>query len=249
MYLKSRSDIEKMYKSGQVAKEVMTNVLAEVRPGVTTAFLNTLIEKNIKKLGARPSFFGIDGYKYSSCISINDEVVHGLPKKRVLYPGDIISIDLGANLNGWNSDMCRTVLVNGSKNGLEKKKEFLKVGEISLNKAIKKALVGNSISDISIAIQNSVEFKGFSVIRDLVGHGIGKKLHEDPLIPCYYDRTRSTFLKEGMVLAIEVMYSIGSGELYVDNDNWTFKTKDGALSAMFEDTVAITSNGPRVLTK
>lgn len=250
--LKTEKEINKIHESCQILKNVMEKALLACQEGVSTFEIDSLIKTEILKRGAKPSFLGFEGYKYSSCLSINDEVVHGLPGKRKLALGDVLKVDIGAFKDGWHSDMARTIVIGLPKLPVEKQKElkhFLEIGQKSLDSAIEKAKLGGTVGDISFAMQSVVEQAGFNVIRDLVGHGLGRSLHEDPNVPCYGGKNTGIPLQEGMVLAIEVMYVMGKFRLFVKSDNWTFKTFDRSLAGMFEDTVAITKNGPRVLTR
>jgi len=242
--IKTKEDLDKMRESCAIASKVMEDALGYIRLGITTCEVDKFIERKIKSYGGKPSFRGQDGYKFASCISINDEVVHGLPSSRTINKGDVVSIDLGVLFRGFHSDMCCSVEVGG-----EKEKKFLDVGRKALDAAIGECRPGNCVGDISNAMQRVVEGAGYSVVKDLVGHGIGRKLHEEPQIPCFGKRGTGPSLKEGMVIAIEVMYMKGRSDLVLLPDSWTFSTRDGKLSAMFEHTVAIVKGGYEVLTK
>ena len=216
-----------------------------VKPGITTADLDRLAEDIIKKNGARPLFKGYCGFPASICTSINEEVVHGIPSLRLLKSGDIISIDIGAEKNGYCGDAAVTLPVGEVD---AEALRLLQVTEASLYKGIEQAVVGNRLTDISHAIQTHAEGNGFSVVREYVGHGIGKQMHEDPKVPNYGMPGRGPRLVSGLVLAIEPMVNMGTHHVEVLQDNWTVVTKDRKWSAHFEHTVAVTDDGPRILT-
>jgi len=246
--LKSSEEIEEIKKAAQIAKIVMDRTLGWMHPGLTTLQVDKFVNSQIKAFHSLPSFLGVDGYKFSTCISINNEVVHGMPSNRKIRRGDIVSLDLGVKLNGWNSDMCRTKVADGKKKS-DYVDKFLEVGIKALDEAITQVVIGNRVGDISSSIQKSVETAGFNVIRDLTGHAIGRELHEDPMIPCFGKRGTGDVLQEGMVLCVEVMYVAGSPLLKSAKDGWTVSTMDGKISAMFEDMVAVAPDGPKVLTR
>lgn len=237
-----------MREGGKVAAEIMRRTLGWLHPHSTTYQVNKFVASQMKSFHVEPSFKGFDGYPFSTCVSVNEEVVHGLPSARKLRPGDIVSLDLGVNHRGWHTDMCRTVVLprRGGKN--EAAESFLAVGRQALETAVAAAVPGGHLGDISAAMQAVVEKAGLQVVRDLVGHGIGRQLHEEPQVACFGRAGKGISLKEGMVLAIEVMYVGGSFKLNLGDDGWTLSTADGGLAAMFEDSVAITSTGPLVLT-
>jgi methionyl aminopeptidase len=218
-----------------------------VQPGISTGELDRFAESRCKDLGVKPAFKGYHGFPACVCISVNDEVVHGIPsKKRVLQAGDIVGMDFGVIYDGWFGDSARTVPVgNVSKEALD----LMARTEESLRRGIDQARAGNRIFDIGHAIQNYVEGFGYGVVREFVGHGIGRALHEEPQVPNFGPRGKGLALKEGMVLAIEPMINAGSHEVRVLSDGWTAVTADRSLSAHFEHTVAITPEGPRVLTE
>jgi methionyl aminopeptidase len=217
-----------------------------VKPGLTTTDVESFADAYIKELGGVPAFKGYRGYPGSICTSLNDEVIHGIPSKRVLQEGDILSIDLGVYKNGFFGDGAITIPVGQIAPALER---LLRVTEESLYIGIMNAIVGNRVSDVSYAIQRHVESHGFSVVKAFVGHGIGRELHEDPQIPNFGPPGRGPRLREGMTLAIEPMVNLGSHEVFVLDDGWTAVTADGKPSAHFEHTVLVTSEGPRILTK
>jgi len=245
---KSQLEIEKMRRSGHVVRQVLDEVRAMVAPGVTTMDLEKAADKRIKELDAKPAFKGYYDYPCVLCTSVNEEIVHGIPSpKRVLKDGDIVSIDCGVVMEGYYGDAAITVAV-GSAVSPERQK-LMNVTEQSLYKAIEQVKLGNSISDIGAAVQEFVESNGFSVVREFVGHGIGTKLHEEPQVPNFKFRGGDTRLREGMVLAIEPMVNSGRPEAKVLDDKWTAVTADGSSSAHFEHCVAVTRNGPLILTQ
>lgn len=244
--LKTREEIEKMRAAGRVVAVTLSQVSASITPGkTTTQDLDTLAESLIRQHGAVPSFKGYKGYPKSTCIAVNDEVVHGIPSSRVLSEGDIVGIDLGAILHGWHADAAITVPVGRVS---KKAKQLLETARNALYAGIRQARPGNHLTDISYAIQEYVESHGFSVVRDLVGHGIGRDMHEEPQVPNFGRPGRGPRLEVGMTLAIEPMVNVGGFQVETQKDGWTIVTKDGSLSAHFEHTVAITETGPDVLT-
>jgi len=243
--LKSLKEIERMRVPCTIVAEVLKLVVESVSPGVTTLELNSLAEKEVARRNAKPAFRGYSGYPCSLCCSLNDQVVHGIPNSIPLVDGDILSLDFGAYYDGFYGDAAVTVPVgNVSQSGLT----LLEVTKESLAQAIEQAFPGNRLSDISFAVQSYVEARGYSVVRDFVGHGIGRNLHEQPQIPNYGQANKGPKLRPGMVLAIEPMVNQKSFEVKVLADGWTAVTLDGGLSAHFEHTVAITENGPEILT-
>ena len=245
---KSQSEIEKMRRSGHIVRQVLDELRAMVAPGVTTMDLEKLADRRIKELGAKPAFKGYYGYPCVLCTSINDEIVHGIPSaKRVLKAGDIVSIDCGVVLDGYYGDAAITVAVGDAVS--PERQKLMDVTEKSLYKGIEQAKIGNTISDIGAAVQEFVEANGFSVVREFVGHGIGTKLHEEPQVPNFRSRGADMRLREGMVLAIEPMVNSGGPEARVLEDKWTAVTADGSSSAHFEHCVAVTRNGPVILTQ
>lgn len=237
-----------MRQSGRIVRQVLDHVRTLVAPGITTMDLERAAEKKIAELGAKPAFKGYFDYPCVLCTSVNEEIVHGIPsEKRTLKQGDIVSIDCGVVLDGYYGDAAITVPVGGEvKPELRK---LLTVTEESLYKGIEQARIGNSIGDVGAAVQEHVESAGFSVVRDFVGHGIGTRLHEEPQIPNFGARGHGTKLREGMVLAIEPMVNYGKPEAKVLGDKWTAVTVDGSCSAHFEHCVAVTKDGPVILTR
>jgi methionyl aminopeptidase len=245
---KSTAEIERMRASGRIVREVLDHVRALVRPGATTMDLERAAEKKIKDLGAKPAFKGYYDYPCVLCTSVNEEIVHGIPsEKRVLKAGDIVSIDCGVVLDGYYGDAAITVPVDESISPEVRK--LLEVTEASLYKGIEQARVGNAVGDVGAAVQEFVEANGFSVVREFVGHGIGTKLHEEPQVPNFGARGHGARLREGMVLAIEPMVNFGKPGARVLDDKWTAVTADGSCSAHFEHCVAVTKEGPVILTQ
>jgi methionyl aminopeptidase len=235
-----------MRAAGRLVGEVLTELTARIAPGVTTSTLDDIAEELIRRAGAIPAFKGYHGYPATICASINEEVIHGIPSgRRLLNEGDVISIDVGASLDGYYGDSAVTLPVGAVS---EQAATLLRVTEESLYKAIERVRVGGRISDIGHAVQHHVEAYGFSVVREFVGHGIGQRMHEEPQVPNYGEPGRGPRLTEGMVLAIEPMVNAGKPAVKVLADGWTAVTRDGSLSAHFEHTVAVTADGPWILT-
>jgi methionyl aminopeptidase len=242
---RSVDELERMKAAGQLVARVLAALRDAVRPGVTTADLDVIAEDLVRAAGAEPAFKGYHGYPATICASVNEEVIHGIPSRRELIEGDIIAMDMGVVLDGYFGDSAVTVPVGRVS---EEAAALLRVTEESLHKAIAQVKVGARISDLGAAVQAHVERHGFSVVREFVGHGIGQKLHEEPQIPNYGPAGRGPRLAEGMVLAIEPMVNLGKAGVRVLSDGWTAVTRDGQLSAHFEHTVAVTREGPLVMT-
>lgn len=243
--LKSDYDLQMLRKSGSILSKVMKRLKGVVSPGITTGEIDRLAEELIIKEDSKAAFKGYRGFPAATCISVNEEVVHGIPGDRKIQSGDIVSLDLGVNYKGYFSDAAITLPVG--KVG-PKLKKLIQVSEKALCKAIKEARIGNNISDISYCIQNFVEKNGFSVVRQFVGHGIGLELHEEPEIPNFGLPHKGPRIEKGMVLAIETMVNSGTWECEILENSWTAVTKDKQPSAHFEHTIAITDSGPRILT-
>ena len=243
--IKSDMEIQYMRSAGKVVAEALAIIEQVIKPGISTVEIDKIAEEFIIKQGAKPSFKGYCGFPASICTSVNDEVVHGIPTNRILLEGDIISIDCGAELNGYHGDAARTFPVGKVSNDAAM---LIEVTKNSFFKGVEKAIIGNKLSDISAAIQCYAEEHGYSVVRDFVGHGIGKSMHEDPEVPNYGTPGRGPKLVHGMVLAIEPMINIGKHYVKVKSNKWTVITRDGSLSAHYENTVAITKDGPEILT-
>jgi methionyl aminopeptidase len=245
---KSPAEIEKMRRSGHVVREVLDHVRTLVAPGVTTMDLEHAAEEKMKELGVKPAFKGYYDYPCVLCTSINEEIVHGIPSdKRMLKAGDIVSVDCGVVLDGYYGDAAITVPVGGEIT--PELQKLLEVTEQSLYRGIEKVRIGNSVGDVGAAVQSYVEAAGFSVVREFVGHGIGTRLHEEPQVPNFGLPGHGAKLREGMVLAIEPMVNYGKPEAKVLGDKWTAVTADGSFSAHFEHCVAVTKNGPMILTQ
>jgi methionyl aminopeptidase len=243
---RSAAELEQMRAAGRLVGDVLTELAAMVKPGVTTADLDQAAERRILAAGAVPAFKGYHGYPATICASINEEVIHGIPSgRRVLNTGDVISIDVGASLDGYYGDSAVTLPVGAVS---EEAATLLRVTDEALYKAIERVRPGNRISDIGHAVQKHVEAFGFTVVREFVGHGIGQRMHEEPQIPNYGEPGRGPRLAEGMVLAIEPMVNAGKAAVKVLADGWTAVTRDGSLSAHFEHTVAVTAGDPWILT-
>ncbi len=244
---KSRAEIEKMYLAGQLVARLLRDLCNLVKPGVTTGELDQYAEKYIRDAGAIPTFKGYRGYPYSICTSVNEQVVHGFPSNRVvLKEGDILSIDCGATLGGYVGDSAVTVPVGSISSEAQK---LIDVTKGSLYQAIEKMIVGNRLYDVSYAVQSYVEPLGYTVVRDFCGHGIGTAMHEEPQVPNYGKPGKGPRLREGWVLAVEPMVNVGSHEVKIEKDGWTVTTVDKKLSAHFEHTIAILSEGPWILTE
>jgi methionyl aminopeptidase len=245
---KSQAELNKMRRSGIVLRQVLNTVKAMVAPGVSTMDLERAAEERIRELGGKPAFKGYYDYPCVLCTSVNNEIIHGIPsEKRIMKEGDILSIDCGVVLDGYYSDSALTVPVGNTL--APELRKLLDVTETSLKKAIQEVRMGKTVGDVGAAVQEYVEANGFSVVRDFVGHGIGTRMHEEPQVPNFGTRGHGTRLREGMVLAIEPMVNVGKPGARVLDDKWTAVTEDGSYSAHFEHTVAVTRNGPVVLTE
>lgn len=243
--LKTDHEIEMMARAGSLLESIVEELKDACRAGVRTIELDRIAERGIRGGGARPGFLNYHGFPNSLCVSVNDEAVHGIPGKRRIHDGDVVSLDLGLILDGFWADMGCTVMVGRVDPDAAR---LVRVTEECLERAIEQARPGNRLYDISAAVQRHAEANGFSVIRQFVGHGIGREMHEEPQLPNFGRPGTGPELKPGMTLAIEPMVNQGSADVYIKPDGWTVCTSDGALSAYFEHTVAITRNGPRVLT-
>ncbi|MBI5197511.1 MAG: type I methionyl aminopeptidase [Nitrospirae bacterium] len=243
--LKSPEEIEKIRAAGKMVAEVFEEVKTWIRPGITTLELDRMAETAIRKRGGTPAFKGYRGFPCTLCTSLNEEIVHGIPSIRKVLEGDILGVDMGVWLDGYYGDSAISFPIGKVS---DEAKRLLQVAEESLYRGIEKSRVGNRLSDISYAIQSYVEDAGYSVVREFVGHGIGRDLHEEPQVPNYGTPGKGPRLKTGMVLAIEPMVNIGGPHTRVLADQWTAVTRDGSLSAHFEHTVAILEDGPRILT-
>jgi methionyl aminopeptidase len=243
--IKSDREIAIMRQAGRIVATVLELLKWELRPGMKTKELDVIVARELKKLGAKPSFKGYRGFPANLCVSVNDEIVHGIPGERILYEGDIVSLDLGDIFKGFQGDAALTVGVG--KVGPQAK-ELMETTEGALKAGIAAAYPEARLGDISVAIQNYAESRGYSVVREYTGHGIGREMHEEPQIPNFGLPGTGPVLKRGMTLAIEPMVNIGDWHTRLRDDHWTVLTADGSLSAHFEHTIAITDDGPEVLT-
>jgi len=246
IHLKTPEQIEKMKKAGEILADCHKEIRKLIKPGITTEEIDIFVENFMLQRGATPEQKGYHGYPFATCASVNDVICHGFPSKTPLKDGDIVTIDMVVNLDGWLADSAWSYSVG---NVSEDAKNLLKTTEEALYIGIEQAVIGNRVGDISHAIQTYAEAKGYGVVRDFVGHAIGREMHELPQIPHYGPPHVGTQLKEGMVITIEPMLNIGMYHAKVDLDGWTARTVDGSLSAQYEHTLAITKNGPIILTK
>ena len=252
--IKTQEEIELMRFGGKILSQVLSQVIKEIKPGVSEKDLDTLAEKLIRRRGAEPGFKKVEGYKNTICASTNSVVVHGIPTDYKLKEEDVIGIDCGVFYKGLHTDMSETVRVKSSKFRVQNKDEinkFLEVGRKALNEAIKMSRAGNRVGHISKTIQDIIEKdNGYSVVRTLVGHGVGRELHEEPEVPGFLvgDIESTPTLKPGMTIAIEVIYNMGKSDVILLKDGWTIRTKDNSISGVFVKTVAITNGSPLILT-
>lgn len=247
--IKTSQEIEKMKEGGKILAKILEEIKKEVKSGIITLELDKRAEELIKQSGGKPSFKMVKGYKWTTCMCVNEVVVHGVPGNYKLKEGDVLGIDIGLFYKGFHTDMAWTLRVQTQNDEVDR---FLEAGKRALEEAIKMAKVGNYVGHVSQAIQETIEKAGFSPVRALVGHGVGRNLHEEPQIPCFLrGKIEDTpKLKEGMTLAIEIIYNQGKPEVvYGSDDGWTIKTADGKLSGLFEHTVAVLEGGPEILTK
>ena len=242
--IRTEREINLIAESNKIVAETLDMLSGKIKPGVKTSDLDKLAEEFIISRGARPAFKGYMGFPSTLCISIDDEVVHGIPNSKVLKEGQIVSIDCGVEKKGYSGDSARTFAVGKIDS---KKLDLMRVTKESLMRGIDAAKEGNYVSDIGYAVQTYVESHGYSVVRDLVGHGIGTELHEEPQVPNYGKPKQGHRLRTGMCIAIEPMINAGTKDIYTDSDGWTVKTKDGSASAHFEHTITITENGAKIL--
>jgi methionyl aminopeptidase len=246
IHIKNKLSIQKMAQAGSLLSDILATVEGVIKPGISTAEIDAWIEAQLQEKGLKSQVKGYMGYRHVSCISLNDVVVHGVPRADcIVQLGDLVKIDVCASWNGYCADMARSFFVGQPS---EQAQKLVDVAHQALKKGIEQARVGNRLSDISAAIQQEVEKHGFGVVRDFAGHGIGKNMHEEPEIVNYGKPGKGPILREGMTFAIEPMLTAGKYQVYVANDGWTVKTVDHSLAAHVEDTIAITSEGPIVLT-
>jgi methionyl aminopeptidase len=243
--LKSAREIEAMRRSGKITSRVLTGLMKAARAGMTTSELDRLAERGIRDSGGVPTFKGYNGFSGSICVSVNDEVVHGIPGSRVLAEGDLLSIDIGTTLDGYVSDSAVTIPIGSIG---QEAQRLLEVTRACLTIGIAQMERGNRIGDIGAAVQEHAERHGYGVVRELVGHGVGREMHEEPQVPNYGERGTGIELRPGLVLALEPMITQGSAKIRILNDGWTVVTADGKLAAHFEHTIAVTEDGPKVLT-
>lgn len=245
--IKNKTSIFKMETAGKLLVEIFDEIASLIVPGITALAIDRTIEQLIQKKGLTSRTKGYMGYRHASCISINDEVVHGVPSdQKVLKEGDLIKIDVCASWRGYCADMARSYYVGAMP---ESVRRLVANAQRALNSGIEQAQVGKTLGDISAAIQHEIEKDGFGIVRDFAGHGIGKQMHEEPEILNYGQAGAGVILREGMAFAIEPMITMGDHAVYVDHDGWTVKTADRSLAAHVEDTVVVTKNGPKVLTR
>lgn len=243
--IKSEREIALMRQAGKIVAKVLVQLVEAVQPGLKTKELDVIAEREIRLLGATPSFKGYHGYPASLCVSINDEIVHGIPGERVIQSGDIVLLDLGAIYQGYQGDAARTVGVDSVS---LKAEALMQATQGALQAGIRQARQGNRLGDISAAVQQYAELKGFAVVREYTGHGIGREMHEEPLIPNFGSPGTGLILKKGMAMAIEPMLNAGDWRTRLGSNKWTVSTIDGCLSAHFENTIVITDGDPEVLT-
>ena len=243
--LKTEQEIQKMKEAGEILANLHKEIAKMIKPGVSTMDIDRFVEKYLKEHNAYPEQRGYQGYAYATCASINDEICHGYPREEALKEGDIVAIDMVVNLDGWLADSAWSYPVGKVSDEAQK---LLDITKEALYRGIEAATIGNRLGDIGHAIQSFVEAEGYSVVRDFVGHGIGKKMHEDPQVPHYGTKGRGQRLVEGMVITIEPMINIGTYRMKMDENGWTSRTVDGELSAQYEHTLAITKDGPVILT-
>jgi methionyl aminopeptidase len=247
--IKTKEEIKVMAEGGKILADVLSEVLKNIKPGITELELDSLAEREIIKRGAMPGFKMVEGYKHTICVSTNEVVVHGIPTSYVIKKGDVVGVDCGVYYKGFHTDMASTVKVGGLEE--DKIDIFLKTGKKALEEAIKVAKLGNRVGHISAKIQEIIEKEGYSVVRNLVGHGVGRELHEEPEVPGFIadDVAKTPKLLLGMTVAIEAIYNMGKPQVMLSGeDDWTIRTKDGSISGLFERTVAITQEGPLILT-
>ncbi|QAY68169.1 type I methionyl aminopeptidase [Paenibacillus protaetiae] len=245
--IKTKDEIAKMQKAGEILAACHREIRGLIRPGITTYEIDQFVEKFLKENHAIPEQKGYNGYPFATCASVNDVICHGFPSKtQVLKDGDIVTIDMVVNVDGWLADSAWSYAVGQVS---EQAAHLLRVTEESMYKGIEQAVIGNRIGDIGHAIQTYAEAEGFSVVREFIGHGIGQEMHEEPQVPHYGPAGKGVRLKEGMVITIEPMLNTGTWRSKIDADGWTARTQDGGLSAQYEHTLAITADGPVIITK
>lgn len=254
--IKTEKEIEIMAYGGKILSDVLLEVLKHVKAGVSELEIDAMAERSIRERGGEPGFMKVPGYQHAICVSTNDVVVHGIPTNYIFKEGDVVGIDCGVYYEGFHTDMSETIQVKSEKLKVKSSEKsvgkFLKTGKRALEEAIKMAVVGNHIGNISAVIQKIIEGAGYNVVASLIGHGVGRELHEEPEIPGFMlgKIEKTPKIKEGMTLAIEVIYNMGKADVvYANRDGWTIKTADGNTSGVFERTIAVTKKGPILLTK
>jgi methionyl aminopeptidase len=250
--IKSPEEISLMQEGGQKLGRILQELLLSAKPGTPLLEIEKLAQSRIRETGGEPSFMTVEGYKWATCLCVNEGVVHCIPTGRILETGDILTVDIGLLYRGFHTDTASTIVIGGEKKAGSRIRDFLNTGEDTLYHALNKARPGNHIGDISREIQSGIEDKGYHVVRTLVGHGVGRILHEEPQIPGYIkmDIEDTPVIRKGMTLAIEVIYGQGTGTVvYDNNDGWTIATKDRSVSAVFEHSIAVTADEPLILTK
>ena len=251
MKSRNRYELELMRKSGKIAASALKKAIETIKVGVTELEVDNAAREEIYRLGGDLSYKSVPGYKYATCITVNEQVVHGIPTERKFEEGDLVSVDLAVVYKGWHTDCAWSILVDDGNLKLEDRKEkgkFLKVGEEALWDGVAQAVCGNRVGDISYAIQSKVEGAGYHIVRSLVGHGVGKSLHEDPEIPGFGNKGVGPILKQGMTLAIEVIYTKGTSEVSLGKDGWTISSADGSWGGLFEMSVIVVKEKAEILT-
>src|SRR3989339_266632 len=247
--LKTDNEIEVMAEGGRRLKLVVKDLLPLIKPGISTKEIDDKAEELIHAQGGKSSFKTVSGYSFSTCTPINEQIVHTKPSSRTLKEGDVLTLDIGMLYKGWHTDYATTKVVSGQNKDVIINR-FLKIGEETLYQAIKEAKIGNRIGEISEVIEKNITNNGYFIIKELTGHGIGKKLHEDPFVFGFVDKPieKTLLINKGLVIAIEIIYGMGTGEMIYEKDNWSIITKDQSVSACFEHTIAVTDQGPVILT-
>lgn len=249
IHIKSPEEIKIMQHGGHILATVLGEVMDAIKPEITELDLDRLAERRIREMGGEPGFMKVEGYKHTTCMSTNDVVVHGIPTNYALKAGDVVGVDCGVFYKGFHTDMSDSRVVAGKAD--KEVARFLAVGKTALDEAIAQAVIGQNIGHISKTIQDIVEKQsGYSIVRSLIGHGVGKELHEEPEVPGYlHGKVEKTpKLREGMTIAVEVIYNMGTAEVMLDRDHWTIRTADGKIAGLYERTIAITKEGPLMLT-
>jgi methionyl aminopeptidase len=250
IHYKTPEEIKLMQHGGHILADVLGQVMDSLKPGVTELEIDQMAERLIRERGGEPGFQKVPGYRHTICVSTNDVVVHGIPGSYALKAGDVVGVDCGVFYKGFHTDMSETRRVGEINKEEDEVDKFIRIGKYALDEAIKEAKIGNRIGHISKQIQVIVEGNGYGIVRSLIGHGVGRELHEEPEVPGYLAKPieKTPLLKEGMTIAVEVIYNMGSREVMLDEDGWTIRTQDGKLAGLYERTIAITKDGPLMLT-